>query len=135
MNVLLLLHPAFVFGRSQRPNVLYVVVDDLRNELPIYGQSNIHAPNLVSLAARGVVFDNVYAQQAVCGPSRNSFMSGRRPVSKSPPAENLLRGHSLMDACAGCFVYTSFPLLGAGWKPPNHPWPLAAFRFAARAFC
>ena len=63
----------------KRPNVLYVVVDDLRNELPIYGQDYIHAPNLETLAKRGVVFDNCYAQQAVCSPSRNSFMSGRRP--------------------------------------------------------
>ena len=132
MNVLLLLlHPAFVFGRSQRPNVLYVVVDDLRNELPIYGQSNIHAPNLVSLAARGVVFDNVYAQQAVCGPSRNSFMSGRRPVSKSPPAKNLLRGHSLMDA----LLRVHFVSPSRCGVEATHPWPLAAFRFAARAFC
>ena len=64
---------------AQLRNVLYVVVDDLRPELPIYGQALIHAPNTQRLAARGVVFDAAFCQQAVCSPSRNSFMSGRRP--------------------------------------------------------
>eukprot|EP00039_Didymoeca_costata_P003171 m.65723 g.65723 ORF g.65723 m.65723 type:complete len:539 (-) comp11755_c0_seq3:74-1690(-) len=64
---------------AKQHNVLYIVVDDLRTELPVYGQSYIHAPNINSLANRGVVFEHTYVQQAVCSPSRNSFMSGRRP--------------------------------------------------------
>eukprot|EP00041_Stephanoeca_diplocostata_P021301 m.493376 g.493376 ORF g.493376 m.493376 type:complete len:574 (+) comp21793_c0_seq4:238-1959(+) len=62
-----------------RPNVVYIVVDDLRPELPIYGQDYVYAPHLSALAARGLTFDHAYCQQAVCSPSRNSFMSGRRP--------------------------------------------------------
>eukprot|EP00041_Stephanoeca_diplocostata_P018690 m.394486 g.394486 ORF g.394486 m.394486 type:complete len:123 (-) comp21088_c0_seq42:253-621(-) len=44
-----------------------------------YTQSDILTPNLDKLAQSGLVFDNAYCQQAVCSPSRNSFMSGRRP--------------------------------------------------------
>lgn len=62
-----------------RPNVLYVVIDDLRIDLPVYGQSQVHAPNLARLAREGLVFDSAYCNQPVCSPSRNSFMSGRRP--------------------------------------------------------
>jgi hypothetical protein len=58
---------------------LYIVVDDLRVELPIYGQQNIVAPHLQALAARGTVFDRAYCNQPVCSPSRNSFMTSRRP--------------------------------------------------------
>ena len=60
-------------------NIIHVVVDDLRNELGAYGLKGRHTPNLDGLAAVGTTFDRAYAQQAVCGPSRNSFMSGRRP--------------------------------------------------------
>jgi iduronate 2-sulfatase len=36
-------------------------------------------PNLDKFAAGATVFHRAYCQQAVCSPSRNSFMSGRRP--------------------------------------------------------
>lgn len=70
---------ASVVGTSTVRNVLHIVVDDLRPELGAYGLQNRHTPNIDKLAATGTVFDRAYAQQAVCGPSRNSFMSGRRP--------------------------------------------------------
>jgi hypothetical protein len=38
------------------------------------------APNLEKLASESMVFNNTYVQQAVCGPSRNSFMTGKRSV-------------------------------------------------------
>jgi arylsulfatase A-like enzyme len=64
---------------SARHNVVHVVFDDLRSELGAYGAVGAVTPNLDRLAASGTVFDRAYAQQAVCGPSRNSFLSGRRP--------------------------------------------------------
>jgi hypothetical protein len=60
-------------------NVLYMVSDDCRPELPMYGQDYIQAPNLAKLAARGLTFMHAYCQQSICSPSRNSFMSGHRP--------------------------------------------------------
>ena len=60
-------------------NILHIVYDDFRTDLPIYGQRFIHAPAFSALASRGVVFDRAYCQIAVCSPSRNSFLSGRMP--------------------------------------------------------
>ena len=60
-------------------SVLHIIVDDLRPELGAYGLPDRHTPNLDRLAHGGTVFDRAYAQQAVCGPSRNSFLTGRRP--------------------------------------------------------
>ncbi len=64
---------------NARPNILFIAVDDLRCELPFYGATQIHSPNLERLAARGMVFARAYCQQAVCSPSRTSLLTGLRP--------------------------------------------------------
>lgn len=64
---------------STKHNILHIISDDLRPELGAYGLTNRHTPNLDQIAATGTTFLRTYAQQAVCGPSRNSFLSGRRP--------------------------------------------------------
>ena len=64
---------------QERWNVLFIAVDDLRPEMGCYGNSIIKTPNLDRLAARSVVFDRAYCQQAVCSPSRTAMMTGLRP--------------------------------------------------------
>jgi arylsulfatase A-like enzyme len=66
-------------GKAARPNILFIVVDDLRPELGAYGKSYIKSPNINSLAKAGMVFTHAYVQQAVCSPSRTSVMTGMRP--------------------------------------------------------
>ncbi|XP_075576712.1 iduronate 2-sulfatase isoform X4 [Pelecanus crispus] len=60
-------------------NVLFIVVDDLRPVLGCYGDKLVKSPNIDQLASQSFVFSNAYAQQAVCAPSRVSFLTGRRP--------------------------------------------------------
>lgn len=62
-----------------RPNVLFLVVDDLRPKLGCYGESNMVTPNVDNFATKSVMFNRAYVQQAVCSPSRTSFLTGRRP--------------------------------------------------------
>ncbi|KAK7098055.1 iduronate 2-sulfatase-like [Littorina saxatilis] len=64
---------------TTRPNVLFLIADDLRPKLGCYGESNMVTPNIDQLASQSVRFDRAYVQQAVCGPSRASFLTGRRP--------------------------------------------------------
>ena len=67
-------------GSPPRMNVLYFVADDLRPEfLAAYDQKVMITPALDKIASEGLVFDHAYCSVAVCSPSRNSFMSGRRP--------------------------------------------------------
>src|SRR5688572_5984755 len=64
---------------ADRPNVLFIAVDDLRPQLACYGQSQMKTPHMDALAARGLLFNRAYCQQAVCSPSRISLLTGRRP--------------------------------------------------------
>ncbi|MFN7736419.1 MAG: sulfatase-like hydrolase/transferase [Pirellula sp.] len=64
---------------TERPNVLFIAVDDLRPELGCYGNPIVKTPNLDRLATRSVVFDRAYCQQAVCSPSRTAMLTGLRP--------------------------------------------------------
>jgi iduronate 2-sulfatase len=60
-------------------NVLFLVVDDFRPALGCYGDPLAHTPKIDRLAARGLIFERAYAQEALCGPSRASVLTGRRP--------------------------------------------------------
>lgn len=64
---------------TNRLNVLFIAVDDLRPELGCYDTPIIKSPHMDRLAARGLVFNRAYCQQAFCNPSRSSLLTGRRP--------------------------------------------------------
>ena len=65
--------------KEQKLNVLFIAIDDLKPILGCYGDSIIKTPNIDKLAKRGTVFLSNYCQQAVCGPTRASLMTGKRP--------------------------------------------------------
>ncbi len=65
-------------GASPKTNVLFIMADDYRAELSTYG-SNAVTPNMERLAKKSLQLDRMYAQQAVCNPSRSSMLTGRRP--------------------------------------------------------
>jgi hypothetical protein len=65
--------------KNKKPNILFIAVDDLKPELGCYGNKIIKTPNIDRLAKMGTVFLNNYCQQAVCGPTRASLMTGMRP--------------------------------------------------------
>mmetsp|Transcript_49383 Transcript_49383/g.139860 ORF Transcript_49383/g.139860 Transcript_49383/m.139860 type:complete len:387 (+) Transcript_49383:123-1283(+) len=67
-------------GTATAPNVLLILSDDMRPQLSFgYDQDYMVTPCLDRLARESIIFDSAFAQFGVCAPSRNSFMSGRRP--------------------------------------------------------
>jgi len=68
-----------VSAAADRPNILFIAIDDLRPELGCYGSPIAKSPNLDKLAGEGLLFNRAYCQQAICSPSRASLMTGARP--------------------------------------------------------
>lgn len=65
---------------NKKPNVLFISIDDLRPELGCYDSILVKSPNIDKLASTGVTFLNSFCNIPVCGASRASIMTGRRPT-------------------------------------------------------
>lgn len=63
----------------ERPNIVFIAVDDLRAELGAYGKNYVISPHMDSLAAEGSLFMNHYVQVPTCGASRHALLTGYRP--------------------------------------------------------
>lgn len=63
----------------EKPNILFIAVDDLKPILGCYGDKLVKTPNIDQIAKNGTVFLQNYVQQAVSGPTRASIMTGMRP--------------------------------------------------------
>lgn len=66
---------------QQKPNVLLILVDDLKPALGCYGDPVAKTPHLDALVSRGMRFDMAYCNQAVCAPSRFTLMLGSHSTS------------------------------------------------------
>ena len=68
-------------AEQKKPNILLILVDDLKPALGCYGDPVAQTPNMDALAARGMRFDRAYCNQAVCAPSRFTLMLGSHSTS------------------------------------------------------
>ena len=64
---------------AERPNVLFIAVDDWNDWVGAYGNKQAQTPNLDKLATRGVMFRNAHTSAVYCAPSRTSVMTGMNP--------------------------------------------------------
>ncbi len=107
---------------ARKPNVLMIVIDDLRTELGCYGAEGVHSPTMDKFAKRAMQFNRAYSQYPVCNPSRASFLSGLRPdevgiLSNTIPLRRvqpdlvtlpqLFRNNGYYTACVGKIFHLS----------------------------
>ena len=86
--------PATAAEKPRKPNVLFIMSDDLNTALSGFGHPQCKTPELDRLAARGVMFQNMHCQYPVCGASRASLMSGLYPyTNKTLGNAGTLRGN------------------------------------------
>ena len=67
--------------KENKPNILFIIVDDLRPQLGCYGDKETISPNIDRLASEGTLFNHAYCQIPVCGASRASLLTGLYPKS------------------------------------------------------
>lgn len=118
------------------PNILFIIVDDLRPELGCYGHSDMVTPNIDALASEGMRFDRHYCQQAICAPSRCNIMTGCRPdttgvydletpLRQAMPHAVTLPGHFMRQGyhtvSIGKVYHHDDEDLQAWSQPPHHP--------------
>ena len=70
-------------NQKERPNIVFIAVDDLRPDLGCYGNSIVHSPNIDKLATEGVLFENHYVNVPTCGASRQCLLTGMRPITSA----------------------------------------------------
>ncbi|MFM7750444.1 MAG: sulfatase-like hydrolase/transferase, partial [Opitutaceae bacterium] len=61
---------------AAKPNVLFILAEDIGNQLACYGEPLVRTPHLDRLAARGVRYTNVFTTAPVCSASRSAIMTG-----------------------------------------------------------
>ena len=78
---------------ADRPNILIILADDLGyGDLSSYGGKDIRTPNVDGIGAKGMRFENFYANCPVCSPTRASLLSGRYPAMAGVPG--VIRTHA-----------------------------------------
>ncbi|CAD7694830.1 unnamed protein product [Ostreobium quekettii] len=95
----------FVTGAVQasdpdRPNILWISVEDIGPHLGCYGDQDAITPTLDALAARGVRYDNVFTTCPVCATNRSSIITGMYPTSIGA---QYMRCKSKLPAGVQCF--------------------------------
>lgn len=77
-------------GKSQRPNIIIIIADDLGyGDLSVQGHPLIRTPNIDRLAAEGQRWTSFYASASTCNPSRVALMTGRLPIRIHENGQNL----------------------------------------------
>ncbi len=89
----------------KRPNILWLVTEDLGPYIPPFGDHTIQTPNLSRLAAEGVRYPNMYSPSGVCAPSRAAIATGMYPSSIG--ANHMRTGSNAGDT--GLPVYEALP--------------------------
>jgi arylsulfatase A-like enzyme len=106
---------AFVYAQAgDRPNILWITSEDNGPQLGCYGDAYAHTPNLDQLAAKGMIYLNVWSVAPVCAPARTAIISGMYPSSTG--AEHM---RSMVPMPAGCRMYPQL-LREAGYYCSNN---------------
>jgi len=104
----LVAEPSAFAQKSQQPNVIVFIVDDMGySDVGCFGSDYYETPHIDQLASRGMRFTNAYASSALCSPTRASLLTGKNParlhITHAIPIKGYLRiangkGTPLKDA-------------------------------------
>lgn len=104
-------------GERERPNILFIAVDDLNDWVGVFGgHPDTRTPNMDRLAARGVAFQRAYTVAPSCNPSRIAVLAGVRPSTSGVYENNQLWRPALPEAVTlpEFFKKRNYRVMGAG---------------------
>ena len=67
--------------KAEKPNILWLIAEDMSPHLGCYGEKAIETPNIDKLAAGGVVFERAFVTGPICSPSRSAMITGMYQTS------------------------------------------------------
>lgn len=82
----------------EKPNILFIAVDDMRPQTQANGHAIMHTPNMDRLARTGRLFQRHYVQVPTCGASRYALLSGQYPKSRLSKNNGAFRLHQQGEA-------------------------------------
>ncbi|MFI4911887.1 MAG: sulfatase [Sedimentisphaeraceae bacterium JB056] len=89
----------FTGSVANKPNILWLIAEDLSPDIGCYGNKIVHTPNLDRLAAGGMKFTNAFTTASVCSPSRSAFLTGMYQTSIDSHQHRNLAPKPLPDSC------------------------------------
>ena len=102
---------------AERPNILWIYLEDVSGWFSCYGEKLIKTPNIDKLAARGIRFDRFYTPAGVCSATRSSIIVGAMQTTfglhNHRSGRPTFRGQSMgkefddIRLPKGCLLYTS----------------------------
>lgn len=66
----------YAWGAQEKPNIVYILVDDQRYDAMGFLNSDAVTPNMDAMAKEGTYFKNAFVTTSLCGPSRASILTG-----------------------------------------------------------
>ena len=79
--ILLLCAHSISEAADRRPNIVWIIPDDMSANFSCYGENSIETPNVDRLAAEGVQFNNAFVTAPVCSTCRSALITGMYQTS------------------------------------------------------
>jgi len=95
-------------GVTERPNILWIVTEDIGLDMACYGTKGVYTPNLDQMAAEGALFSNAFTTASVCSPSRSSFMTGLYPTQVHSHNMRIRPPFVKQDLPEGVHIFTKY---------------------------
>jgi arylsulfatase A-like enzyme len=110
-------------GEATRPNIVWIIPDDMSANFSCYGENAIQTPHVDRLAARGVKFTNVYVTAPVCSTCRSAFITGMYQTSIGAHHHRSGRGTEKIQLPAGVALVPKL-FQQAGYHTSITGWPM-----------
>lgn len=110
-------------GLSERPNIVWIIPDDMSANFSCYGETAIETPNVDRLAARGVRFTNAFVTAPVCSTCRSAFITGMYQTTIGAHHHRSGRGELKIHLTAGIRMVPEL-FQEAGYYTSISGWPM-----------